>query len=76
MCPLELWVNYCIRWNPRIKQQQPIPEQQGCVELLTLHEDCIKRLQELQLAISAKFADAPTSPPSSSQMMPHVQTDV
>ncbi|GAB1302835.1 Myotubularin [Apodemus speciosus] len=71
---LELWVNYYIRWNPRIKQQQPNPVEQRYMELLALRDDYIKRLEELQLANSAKLADAPTSPPSSSQMMPHVQT--
>lgn len=68
---LELWVNYYIRWNPRIKQQQPNPVEQRYMELLALRDDYIKRLEELQLANSAKLSDPPTSP---SQMMPHVQT--
>ncbi|KFO27888.1 Myotubularin [Fukomys damarensis] len=68
---LELWVNYYIRWNPRIKQQQPNPMEQRCVELLASSDNYIKGLQELQLANSAKLSDPPTSP---SQMMPRVQT--
>ncbi|KAM6144223.1 myotubularin isoform 3-T3 [Erethizon dorsatum] len=68
---LELWVNYYIRWNPRIKQQQPNPVEQRYMELLALRDDYIKRLEELQLANSAKLSDPQTSP---SQMMPHVQT--
>ncbi|KAG3273106.1 myotubularin 1, transcript variant X4 [Ictidomys tridecemlineatus] len=71
---LELWVNYYIRWNPRIKQQQPNPVEQRYMELLALRDDYIKRLEELQLANSAKLSDPPTSPSSPSQMMSHVQT--
>uniref|UniRef100_A0A8I5KRS4 Myotubularin n=1 Tax=Homo sapiens TaxID=9606 RepID=A0A8I5KRS4_HUMAN len=71
---LELWVNYYIRWNPRIKQQQPNPVEQRYMELLALRDEYIKRLEELQLANSAKLSDPPTSPSSPSQMMPHVQT--
>uniref|UniRef100_A0A8C8T663 Myotubularin n=1 Tax=Peromyscus maniculatus bairdii TaxID=230844 RepID=A0A8C8T663_PERMB len=71
---LELWVNYYIRWNPRIKQQQPNPVEQRYMELLALRDDYIKRLEELQLANSTKPSDPPASPSSSSQMMPHVKT--
>ncbi|CAH6780033.1 Mtm1 [Phodopus roborovskii] len=71
---LELWVNYYIRWNPRIKQQQPNPVEQRYMELLALRDDYIKRLEELQLANSAKLSDATASPSSPSQMMSHVQT--
>ncbi|XP_078220507.1 myotubularin isoform X5 [Callithrix jacchus] len=70
---LELWVNYYIRWNPRIKQQ-PNPVEQRYMELLALRDEYIKRLEELQLANSAKLSDPPTSPSSPSQMVPHVQT--
>ncbi|XP_060232641.1 myotubularin isoform X4 [Meriones unguiculatus] len=87
---LELWVNYYIRWNPRIKQQsvshplshgllllsfrQPNPLEQRYMELLALHDDYIKRLEELQVANSTKLCDPSTSPSSPSEMMPHVQT--
>ncbi|KAB0398164.1 hypothetical protein E2I00_012356, partial [Balaenoptera physalus] len=71
---LELWVNYYIRWNPRIKQQQPNPVEQRYMELLALRDEYIKRLEELQLANSPKLSDPSTSPSSPSQMMPHVQT--
>uniref|UniRef100_A0AC11E1G9 Myotubularin 1 n=1 Tax=Ovis aries TaxID=9940 RepID=A0AC11E1G9_SHEEP len=71
---LELWVNYYIRWNPRIKQQQPNPVEQRYMELLALRDEYIKRLDELQLANSAKLSDPSASPSSPSQMMPHVQT--
>uniref|UniRef100_A0A8C0LIT3 Myotubularin n=1 Tax=Canis lupus dingo TaxID=286419 RepID=A0A8C0LIT3_CANLU len=71
---LELWVNYYIRWNPRIKQQQPNPVEQRYVELLALRDEYIQRLEELQLASSAKLPDPSTSPAGPSQMMPHVRT--
>ncbi|XP_023396155.1 myotubularin isoform X6 [Loxodonta africana] len=71
---LELWVNYYIRWNPRIKQQQPNPVEQRYMELLALRDEYIKRLEELQITNSAKISDPPTSPASPSQIMPHVQT--
>ncbi|MEJ1280098.1 hypothetical protein NN561_011038 [Cricetulus griseus] len=64
---LELWVNYYIRWNPRIKQQQPNPVEQRYMELLALRDDYIKRLEELHLANSAKLSDPPASPSSPSQ---------
>ncbi|KAG8508331.1 Myotubularin [Galemys pyrenaicus] len=71
---LELWVNYYIRWNPRIKQQQPNPVEQRYVELLALRDEYLRRLEELQLANSTRLPEPPTSPSSPSQMMPHVQT--
>lgn len=71
---LELWVNYYIRWNPRIKQQQPNAVEQRYMELLALRDDYIKRLEELQLANSSKVPSASTSPSSPSQMVPHLQT--
>ncbi|XP_048191471.1 myotubularin isoform X3 [Perognathus longimembris pacificus] len=71
---LELWVNYYIRWNPRIKQQQPNPVEQRYMELLALRDDYIKRLEDLQLANSAKLSAASSSPPNASQMMSHLQT--
>lgn len=70
---LELWVNYYIRWNPRIKQQ-PNPVEQRYVELLALRDEYIKRLEELQLANSAKLSDPAPSPSSPSALVPHVQT--
>ncbi|XP_039105823.1 myotubularin isoform X3 [Hyaena hyaena] len=71
---LELWVNYYIRWNPRIKQQQPNPVEQRYVELLALRDEYIQRLEELQLASSAKLTEPSTSPSGPSQMVPHVHT--
>uniref|UniRef100_A0A8D2C5U9 Myotubularin n=1 Tax=Sus scrofa TaxID=9823 RepID=A0A8D2C5U9_PIG len=70
---LELWVNYYIRWNPRIKQQ-PNPVEQRYMELLALRDEYIKRLEELQLANSAKLSEPAAAPSSPSQMVSHVQT--
>lgn len=54
--------------------QQPNPVEQRYMELLALRDEYIKRLEELQLANSAKLSDPSTSPSSPSQMLPHVQT--
>ncbi|XP_066495975.1 myotubularin isoform X1 [Tiliqua scincoides] len=72
---LELWVNYYIRWNPRIRQQQPNPVEQRYMELLALRDDYMRRLEELQITNSPKLSNSSTSSSSSSsQMMSHVQT--
>lgn len=54
--------------------QQPNPVEQRYVELLALRDEYIQRLEELQLASSAKLPDPSTSPAGPSQMMPHVRT--
>uniref|UniRef100_A0A8C6YEJ0 Myotubularin n=1 Tax=Naja naja TaxID=35670 RepID=A0A8C6YEJ0_NAJNA len=73
---LELWVNYYIRWNPRIRQQQPNPVEQRYMELLALRDDYMKRLEELQITSNPKLSNSSSSSSSSSssQMMSHVQT--
>ncbi|XP_007664017.3 myotubularin isoform X2 [Ornithorhynchus anatinus] len=70
---LELWVNYYIRWNPRIRQQQPNAVEQRYMELLALRDEYIRRLEELQITNSSKISNS-SSPSSSSQMMPHLHT--
>ncbi|XP_043377649.1 myotubularin isoform X2 [Chelonia mydas] len=71
---LELWVNYYIRWNPRIRQQQPNPVEQRYMELLALRDDYMRRLEELQITNNSKISNSSTSSASPSQMMSHVQT--
>lgn len=44
------------------------------MELLALRDEYIQRLEELQLASSAKLSDPSTSPSGPAQMMPHVHT--
>ncbi|KAM9274027.1 myotubularin isoform 5-T7 [Morus bassanus] len=71
---LELWVNYYIRWNPRIRQQQPNPVEQRYMELLALRDDYIRRLEELQITNNSKISNSSASSASPSQMMSQVQT--
>ncbi|XP_032558090.1 myotubularin isoform X3 [Chiroxiphia lanceolata] len=71
---LELWVNYYIRWNPRIRQQQPNPVEQRYMELLALRDDYIRRLEELQITNNSKIPNSSASSTSPSQMMSQVQT--
>ncbi|XP_020830713.1 myotubularin isoform X1 [Phascolarctos cinereus] len=71
---LELWVNYYIRWNTRMRQQQPNPVEQRYVELLALRDEYVKRLEEMKMTNSAKLSSSSASSSATSQMMPHVQT--
>ncbi|KAM6354143.1 myotubularin isoform 5-T6 [Alca torda] len=71
---LELWVNYYIRWNPRIRQQQPNPVEQRYMELLALRDDYMRRLEELQITNNSKISNSSASSASPSQMMSQVQT--
>ncbi|XP_063793453.1 myotubularin isoform X1 [Pseudophryne corroboree] len=66
---LELWVNYYIRWNTRIRQQQPNPVEQRYVELLALRDDYVRKLEELQISNSPKMNNSSTSPPSPSRIL-------
>ncbi|XP_029463597.1 myotubularin [Rhinatrema bivittatum] len=71
---LELWVNYYIRWNPRIRQQQPNPVEQRYMELLALRDDYIRKLEELQIANSSKIPNSSASPASPSQILSQLRT--
>ncbi|XP_018408096.1 PREDICTED: myotubularin [Nanorana parkeri] len=66
---LELWVNYYIRWNTRIRQQQPNPVEQRYMELLAIRDDYVRKLEELQISNSPKMNNSSTSPPSPSRIM-------
>ncbi|XP_077141347.1 myotubularin isoform X2 [Ranitomeya variabilis] len=66
---LELWVNYYIRWNTRIRQQQPNPMEQRYMELLAVRDDYIKKLEELHISNSPKMNNSSTSPPSPSRIL-------
>ncbi|XP_068107122.1 myotubularin isoform X2 [Hyperolius riggenbachi] len=66
---LDLWVNYYIRWNTRIRQQQPNPVEQRYMELLAIRDDYIRKLEELQISNSPKMNNSSTSPPSPSRIM-------
>ncbi|TSL34627.1 Myotubularin-related protein 1 [Bagarius yarrelli] len=43
---LELWVGYYVRWNPRMRPQVPV--HQNLKDLLFLHSELQKRVDELQ----------------------------
>ncbi|XP_076829831.1 myotubularin [Brachyhypopomus gauderio] len=75
---LELWVNYYIRWNPRIRHQQS-PVEQRYKELLALRDQYLKKLEELQLSDSTPSSTHLTnsSTPNASspnQHITHLQT--
>uniref|UniRef100_A0AAQ6IC30 phosphatidylinositol-3,5-bisphosphate 3-phosphatase n=1 Tax=Anabas testudineus TaxID=64144 RepID=A0AAQ6IC30_ANATE len=73
---LELWVNYYIRWNPRIRQQQQSPVEQRYKELLALRDEYLKKLEELQLSDSSpssRLANSSTPNTSSTSSTPSQQ---
>ncbi|XP_073918523.1 phosphatidylinositol-3-phosphate phosphatase MTMR1 isoform X8 [Castor canadensis] len=49
---LELWVNYYVRWNPRMRPQMPI--HQNLKELLAVRAELQKRVEELQREVAAR----------------------
>ncbi|XP_041111510.1 myotubularin-like isoform X2 [Polyodon spathula] len=73
---LELWVNYYIRWNPRIRQQQQNPVEQRYMEMLALRDQYLKKLEELQTSDSPRIANNSSSPASPTQLVHHVQTQL
>ncbi|XP_071951278.1 phosphatidylinositol-3,5-bisphosphate 3-phosphatase MTMR2-like isoform X2 [Antedon mediterranea] len=64
---IELWTSYYIRWNPRMKPQEPIHQRNR--ELLELRAHLQKKVEELQKEIEARdlglesSARGDTSPP-------------
>ncbi|XP_017565430.1 myotubularin [Pygocentrus nattereri] len=71
---LELWVNYYIRWNPRIRHQQS-PVEQRYKELLALRDQYLKKLEELQLSDSTHMTNSSTpNAASPNQHITHLQT--
>ncbi|KAI4892369.1 hypothetical protein NFI96_023305 [Prochilodus magdalenae] len=71
---LELWVNYYIRWNPRIRHQQS-PVEQRYKELLALRDQYLKKLEELQLSDSTHLSNSSTpNAASPNQHITHLQT--
>jgi myotubularin-related protein 1/2 len=51
---IELWTNYYVRWNPRMRPQEPIHLRNR--ELLALRDQLLRRLDELQREQEAKKA--------------------
>ncbi|XP_076130407.1 myotubularin-related protein 1b [Alosa pseudoharengus] len=48
---LELWVNYYVRWNPRVRPQVPV--HQSLKELLVLRAELQRRVDELRKDVSS-----------------------
>ncbi|XP_063059927.1 myotubularin-related protein 2 isoform X2 [Engraulis encrasicolus] len=53
---LELWVGYYIRWNPRMRPQEPL--HQRYKELLAKRAELQKRVEELQREVSSRAASS------------------
>ncbi|XP_036353686.2 myotubularin-related protein 1 isoform X1 [Ochotona princeps] len=49
---LELWVNYYVRWNPRMRPQTPI--HQTLKELLAVRAELQKRVEDLQREVATR----------------------
>ncbi|KAL1766564.1 myotubularin-related protein 1 isoform X2 [Sigmodon hispidus] len=52
MSHLELWVNYYVRWNPRMRPQMPI--HQNLKELLAVKAELQKRVEDLQREVATR----------------------
>uniref|UniRef100_A0A4X2KYU5 Phosphatidylinositol-3,5-bisphosphate 3-phosphatase MTMR2 n=1 Tax=Vombatus ursinus TaxID=29139 RepID=A0A4X2KYU5_VOMUR len=71
---LELWVGYYIRWNPRMKPQEPIHNRYK--ELLAKRAELQKKVEELQREISSRSASSSERASSPAQCATPVQTVV
>ncbi|XP_023396160.1 myotubularin-related protein 1 isoform X3 [Loxodonta africana] len=49
---LELWANYYVRWNPRMRPQMPI--HQNLKELLAIRTELQKKVEELQREVATR----------------------
>ncbi|KAH0630836.1 hypothetical protein JD844_004126 [Phrynosoma platyrhinos] len=70
---LELWVNYYVRWNPRMRPQMPI--HQNLKELLTIRAELQKRVEELQREAATRSISSSSDRGSSPSATP-VHTSV
>ncbi|KAL2806962.1 myotubularin-related protein 2 isoform 2 [Daubentonia madagascariensis] len=71
---LELWVGYYIRWNPRMKPQEPIHNRYK--ELLAKRAELQKKVEELQREISNRSTSSSERAGSPAQCVTPVQTVV
>ncbi|XP_005667319.1 myotubularin-related protein 2 isoform X2 [Sus scrofa] len=71
---LELWVGYYVRWNPRMKPQEPIHNRYK--ELLAKRAELQKKVEELQREISNRSTSSSERASSPAQCVPPVQTVV
>ncbi|MXQ94541.1 hypothetical protein E5288_WYG003467 [Bos mutus] len=71
---LELWVGYYVRWNPRMKPQEPIHNRYK--ELLAKRAELQKKVEELQREISNRSTSSSERAGSPAQCVTPVQTVV
>ncbi|XP_038630276.1 myotubularin-related protein 1b isoform X2 [Scyliorhinus canicula] len=71
---LELWVNYYVRWNPRMRPQVPI--HQNCKELLSIRAELQKKVEELQREVSSMAVSSSSERASPTHSVSPVQTTV
>ncbi|XP_029029737.1 myotubularin-related protein 2 isoform X1 [Betta splendens] len=60
---LELWVGYYIRWNPRMRPQEPV--HQRYKELLAKRAELRKRVDDLQREVTNRSASSSSEQPGS-----------
>ncbi|XP_036695290.1 myotubularin-related protein 1 isoform X6 [Balaenoptera musculus] len=71
---LELWVNYYVRWNPRMRPQTPI--HQNLKELLAVRAELQKRVEDLQREVAAHASASSERGSSPSHSVTPVHTSV
>ncbi|XP_077661671.1 phosphatidylinositol-3,5-bisphosphate 3-phosphatase MTMR2 isoform X4 [Eretmochelys imbricata] len=71
---LELWVGYYIRWNPRMKPQEPVHSRYK--ELLAKRAELQKKVEELQREITNRSTSSSERAGSPAQCVTPVQTVV
>ncbi|XP_062909894.1 myotubularin-related protein 2 isoform X4 [Mobula hypostoma] len=71
---LELWIGYYIRWNPRMRPQEPI--HQRYKELLAKRTELQKKVEELQREVSNRSASSSEKAGSPSRSVTPEQTAV
>uniref|UniRef100_A0ACB8FG04 Myotubularin- protein 2 n=1 Tax=Sphaerodactylus townsendi TaxID=933632 RepID=A0ACB8FG04_9SAUR len=71
---LELWVGYYIRWNPRMKPQEPVHNRYK--ELLAKRTELQKKVEELQREITNRSTSSSERAGSPAQCITPVQTVV
>ncbi|KAK4831489.1 hypothetical protein QYF61_018073 [Mycteria americana] len=71
---LELWVGYYIRWNPRMKPQEPVHNRYK--ELLAKRAELQKKVEELQREITNRSTSSSERAGSPAQCVAPVQTVV
>ncbi|XP_041496891.1 myotubularin-related protein 1 isoform X1 [Microtus oregoni] len=74
MSHLELWVNYYVRWNPRMRPQMPI--HQNLKELLAVKAELQKRVEDLQREVATRAISASERGSSPTHSVTPVHTSV